>query len=218
MNRRTFALLLMLALTLAPLAIAQEHPPEKKADEHVQTKEGEAKTEHAEGKEGGHEEGGTKQLIWKIVNFVAFFGLLFYFLRKPASDFFAARTAAIQKEMVEAKAAREAAEQRLAEVEQKLARLGEDIAAFRAEANREDLLTAERMRKQTEEEADKVLANAKAEIEILARAARLDLKTYTAQLAVEIAKQRIQKEMTPEIQARLLGHYVSDLSGKGGKN
>jgi len=226
MRRRAFALCLTLALLLAPgFALSQEPTPEKKADEHAQPKEGEkaseAKTEHAEGKGEGHgEEGGTKTLIWKIVNFVAFFGLLFYFLRKPASELFVNRTKAIQQEMLEAKAAREAAEKRLAEIEQKLAHLGEEIAAFRAEAGREDLITAERMRQETEAEAAKILANAEAEIGVIARSARLDLKVYTAQLAVELAKERIQKEMTAETQARLLRHYVADLSdgGKGGKN
>jgi F-type H+-transporting ATPase subunit b len=200
MNRRIFGLFLILALALGPSAmLAQEHGAEKQ--------------------EEGHEEGGTRQLIWKIVNFVAFFGLLFYFLRKPASDFFAARTAAIQKEMVEAKAAREAAEKRLAEIEQKLARLAEEIAAFRAEAGREDLVTAERMRQQTEAEAAKILASAEAEIDTLARAARLDLKTYTAELAVELAKERLQREMTPETQGRLVKRFVADLGeGKGGSN
>ena len=124
MNRRTFALLLILALVLVPgTALAQEHAAEKKEEA-----------------ESGH--GGTKELIWKIVNFVAFFGILFYFLRNPAGEFFANRTAAIQREMVEAKAAREKAEKRLAEIEQKLARLSEEIAEFRAEAGREDLITA----------------------------------------------------------------------------
>lgn len=201
MNRRTFALVLILALAVIPgTVLAQEHAEEK-----------------AEA-EGGH--GDTKTLIWKIVNFVAFFGMLFYFLRKPASDFFKARTAAIQKEMLEAKAAREAAEKRLAEIEQKLARLSDEIAAFRAEAGREDLITAERMRQDTEAEAAKILANAEAEIDTLARNARLDLKVYTAQLAVELAKERIQKEMNAETEARLLRHYVADLKdgGRGGKN
>lgn len=202
MNRRTFALVLIFALVLVPgTVLAQEHAAEK--------------TEEAE---GGH--GGTKELIWKIVNFVAFFGLLFYFLRKPAGEFFANRTAAIQREMVEAKAAREKAERRLAEIEQKLARLSEEIAEFRAAAGREDVITAERMRQETEAEAAKILANAEAEIDTMARTARLELKTYTAQLAVELAKERIQKEMDAQSQERLVNRYVADLgpSGKGGSN
>ncbi len=54
----------------------------------------------------------------------------------------------------------------------------------------------------------------------MARAVQLELKVYTAQLAVELAKERIKKEMTPETQDRLLRHFVADLGhgGKGGAN
>jgi F-type H+-transporting ATPase subunit b len=220
MTHRLFTMLLMTAVLAAPcLALAQE--TEKKAEGPGKVK-AEAKEEaKGEGKEGEKkvEDESPRQLIWKIVNFVAFFGLAFYFLRKPAAEFFSNRTASIKREMEEAKAAREQAEKRLAEIEAQLARLGQDIAGLKAEAAREDATTAERIRKDTETDAAKILANAEAEISTLARTARLDLKVYTSELAVELAKQRIQKEMTPETQQRLLQHYVGDLSdGKGGSN
>lgn len=223
MNRRLLALLLLSALLAPCLALAQE--AEKKPEETGKASSAEAKQEKAEAAKGGEgekkaeEEESPRTLIWKIVNFVAFFGLFFWFLRKPATEFFTNRTAAIKQEMVEAKAAREQAEARLAEMERKLSRLAQDIATLMAEAAKEDSLTADRNRQATEAEAAKILANAEAEISTLARIARMELKTYTSELAVDLAKQRIEKEMTPETQQRLLQHYVADLGdGKGGSN
>jgi F-type H+-transporting ATPase subunit b len=210
MKRRSALLLLLAALVVGP-AFAQEHAPDPAAGKKAEGQE--------EGQKAEEHEGGSRELIWKIVNFVLFFGAAGYFLRKPAGDFFAGRTRAIQQGMAEAKEAREQGEKRLAEMEQRLARLGEEIAALRAGAAREDATAAERMRQATEAESAKILANAEAEISTLARAARQELKAFTSDLAVELAAERLKKEMTPEAQGRLLQHYVADLSdGKGGKN
>jgi F-type H+-transporting ATPase subunit b len=151
-------------------------------------------------------------LIFKSINFVILFGLIIYFLAKPARDFFSARTAAIGKGMADAKAAREDAEKRLAEVEQKLANLNNEIARLRTEAAKEDAVQAERMRQATEAEGAKILAAAEAEIDVKTRTARLELKAYAAKLAVDLAEERIKGRMTPDVQGRLLQSYVNDLT------
>ncbi len=160
----------------------------------------------------------------KFFNFLVLFGLLGYLLRKPAAEYFTARTQAIRQGMAEARRAREEAEKRLAEIEQRLTRLAEEIEALRAEAGREAAAQRENLLAAAGVEAQKILAAAEAEIGTLARAARLDLKAFTAQLAVELAEERIRSQMNPEVQGRLLSAYVEDLtrirSGNegGGKN
>ena len=164
------------------------------------------------------EESSTKELVWKIVNFVLLFGGIAYFIRKPAGEFFAARTAAIQKDMAEAREARQKADQRLTEIEQRLSRLGDEIGALRAEAAREDAVQQERLRQASEAEAAKILSGAEAEITTMARSARLDLKSFAAKLAVDLAEERIRGRMNPEVQGRLLGSYVRDLNTPEGGN
>ena len=148
----------------------------------------------------------------KFFNFIVLFGLLGYLLRKPAAEFFAARTRAIQQGMVEARQAREEADRRLAEIEQRLARLGEEIEALRAEAGREAEVQRESLRAAAGAEAQKILAAAEADIVTLARAARLELKAFTAQLAVELAEERIRSQMNADVQGRLLRAYSEDLA------
>ena len=207
-------LMIVLGLSLATLGWAQEHQPAKAPEGKEQ-----AGKEHAAGQEDHEkaEEQVQKDLIYKSINFVILFGLIIYFLAKPARDFFTSRTAAIQKGMADAKVAREEAGKRVAEIEQKLASLGADIAALRAEAAREDGVQAGIMRKATETEGAKILAAAEVEIDTMARSARLDLKAYAAKLAVDLAEKRIQGRMNPETQSKLLQSYVNDLS-EGGKN
>ncbi len=193
---RLIAILLLLAVVSLPVVAFVQEEKEKAAEKPEESNE----------------------IVWKIANFVILFGLIGYFIRKPASDFFTARTAAIQKDMAEAREARQKAEQKLAEMEQKLARLGEEIAALRAQAAREDSVQQERLRQEAEAEAAKILAGAEAEISTMARSARLDLKAFAAKLAVDLAEERIRGRMNPEVQGRLLGSYVRDLSKPEGGN
>ena len=193
---------LILTLLIAGAAYAQE-PAESKAEPSAEAVEKQEKQE-------------SKDLIYKTVNFAIMAGLLIYFLRKPAADFFAGRTAAIQKGMAEAKIAREAAEKRLAEIEAKLGMLGDEIGNLRADAGLEDALQAERMRQASEADAAKILASAESEIDTLTRAARLELKSYAAQLAVDLAEVQIKGRMSAGEQEHLLQAHIRDLTG--GKN
>ncbi len=239
MKRSYIIVFAILLVALCSPAWAQEQPEStkpaeaqqqtEKNKEHIGPKK--AATELEEGREVKPpispeekekiEKQESKDLIYKSINFVILFGLLIYFLAKPASEFFTTRTASIRKGMSDAAAAREAAEKRLAEIEQKLAHLNEEIAGLRAEAAKEDAVQDELMRKSTEAEGAKILAAAEAEIDVKTRSARLELKAYAAKLAVDLAEERIKGRMTPEAQGRLLQSFVNDVadaSSKGGKN
>lgn len=185
-------------------AAQPEHAPEGAAKEHAPAGEHEAESPWA--------------TPLKVLNFIALFGLLGYLLRKPAGEFFAGRTRAIQQGIAEARQARQAAAKRLAEIEHRLERLGDEIKVLREEAWRESAAQRERLRASAGAEADKILANAEAEINALARAARLELKSYTAQLAVEMAEERIKNQMNPEVQSRILRTYVQDLGDQNRGN
>jgi len=239
MKRFHLTLFALLTLAFCSFAWAREQPESTKpaaAQPQAETKKDhigpkKASTELEEGREVKNhispeekekiEKQETKDLIYKSINFVILFGLIIYFLAKPAKEFFESRTAAIRKGMADAAAARESAEKRLAEIEQKLAHLNEEIAGLRAEAATEDAVQAELMRKATEAEGAKILAAAEAEIDVKTRTARLELKAYAAKLAVDLAEERIKGRMTPEVQGRLLQSFVNDLadgSSERGKN
>lgn len=200
MTRRFLTLLLLGALAAA-CCWGTAAPP---------AREGPSGERQAEGETG-------LQVAFKVINFVILFGLLGYLLRKPAGEFFAGRTRAIQQNLAEARSAREQAEKRLAEIEQRLARLGEEVGALRAQAEREAADQRDRLRAAAAKEAEKILATAESEIDGLARTARLELKSYTAQLAVELAEERIRAEMKPETQERIVRAYVEDLNQHAGE-
>jgi F-type H+-transporting ATPase subunit b len=140
--------------------------------------------EQEEGEAGGHE------LFYKFINFALLVGGLGYVLRKPLAAFFSARSASIQKSLEEGRKALEASQAQLQAVEERLRHLEAEIAAFKAAASQEMEAEGQRLRQAAAEEAEKILESARAQMETAVRAAKLELKAYAAQQAVDLAKGR----------------------------
>lgn len=126
-----------------------------------------------------------------VLNFAIIAGALFWAGKKFLPGAFRARTAAIQQAMEEARRASEDANRRLSEIESRLSHLGDEIASMKA-AGDADLATEEaRIKAAAEEDARKIVNNAEQEIAAAVKAARRDLTTYAADLAVSLAKKQI---------------------------
>jgi F-type H+-transporting ATPase subunit b len=156
------------------------------------------------------QEGGSLQ-IWKWANFVVLAGGIGYLVGKKGGPFFAARSVKIHKDMVEAGEVRKDAEARAAEVERRLANLEAEIAALRAESQKEDVAETGRFGRHTAAEIVKTQAHAEQEIAAAGKAARMELKRYCAELAVGLAEEKIRARMTPDTQAALVRGFVRDL-------
>jgi len=150
---------------------------------------------------------------WKWANFVVLAGGLGYLIGKNAGPFFAARSQQIRKDMVEAGDQKKEADARVAAVEQRLAGLESEIASLRAESQREAQAETSRMAQQTTLEMAKIQTQAEQEIASAAKAARTDLKRYSAQLAVGLAAGKIRERMTQAAQDALVEGFVRDLDG-----
>jgi len=197
MKRLALILLLAAVPAVMPAAAqekrAEEIPAEKKAAESP-----------AEGESGG-------MVLWKWANFVVLAGLLGWAVKKNAGPFFAARTRQIRKDMLEADDLRKQAEARAAEVDRRLASLESEIAALRAESAREAEAETGRLSRATVAEIAKIQAHAEQEIASAGKAARMELKRYSAELAIRLAEQKIRARMTPETQNALIGGFVRHL-------
>jgi F-type H+-transporting ATPase subunit b len=148
-------------------------------------------------------------LLW--VNFAILVGGLTYLFRKYGSPFLATRLEKISQDIVEAARVRKDAEARSAEVDRRLANLQSDLAALRVESQKE--LEAQRRHATERSAAELVKIQARAEQEITAagKLARLELKRYSAELALALAGQKIQARMTPDTQDALVRGFVKDL-------
>jgi F-type H+-transporting ATPase subunit b len=103
------------------------------------------------------------------------------------------------------------AQARAAAVEQRIAHLEADIAALRAEGEKEIQAEAERAARHTADEIAKIQVHAEQEIASAGKAARMELRRYTADLAVSLAETKVRARMTPEAQESLVKGFVQNL-------
>lgn len=168
-------------------------------------------------KESTEESSGHSHEIFKVINFLLLAVGLVFVARKPLGEFFTQRSATIRKALDEGRAALEASQAQLRSVEERLACLEREIADFRVSARREMEMERERLRRATAAEAEKILELARSQMEAAMRAARLELKTYASQRAVELAGEIIRQRLDDTTRARLFGGFLQGL-GERKKN
>jgi F-type H+-transporting ATPase subunit b len=149
--------------------------------------------------------------IWAWANFAILAGALGYLIVKKGGPWFQSRSLAIRKGIAEAEEIRRGAEVSAAEVDRRLAGLQTEIEGLRTNAQREQSAEAERIRQQAAADLARIQGHAAREIESAGKTARLELKRYAAQLAVDLAEQKIRRQMTPEVQAALIERFGRDL-------
>jgi len=155
----------------------------------------------------------TTGWIFRWLNFSIVFGAAVWALKTKAGPAFRKHADAIQAAIAEGTRAREEAEQRRQEAEQKLAGIPQEVEALRAEAKRDADAEAERIRKLARDEAAKMDHAAELEIAAAERAARLELKATAARLAIERAESQLRQQLNPPADSQLVRNFIGDLDG-----
>jgi F-type H+-transporting ATPase subunit b len=153
-------------------------------------------------------------LIFKWTHFFILTGILYWLFKKVLPPIFRRRADIISEAISKAAAAKAEAERRLEEAAIRLARLEQEVAEFRAGAQKEAMAELERLRAMTKIDAEKIAAAAKAEIAATERTARVQLKALTAKLAVDGAESLVAKQMTPAVQDALIRNFLHNLEGR----
>lgn len=136
-------------------------------------------------------------------------------LLKTLPKMFRDRNTAIQKHLVDARTATEEASARLNSVEDRLGRLDGQIAALRAQAERDAALDEQRTRAAVEDEKRKILAAAEQEITAATVQARRQIQQYAAELAIDQAAKKLV--VTAETDRLLVQSFARRLTGGDAK-
>lgn len=150
---------------------------------------------------------------WKFLNLFIFVIAIIYFLRRPLTETFRARRATIRRDLMRAQEEKNAALAKLEEVEARLARLTTEVEGIRAQSAREAAEERERIRLATEAEIQKLREQARREIESAGKAARQELREFTAEQSVSLAEQIIRQDMRAEDDTRLINLEIEELGG-----
>jgi F-type H+-transporting ATPase subunit b len=237
-------LFIVVTLMFAFGAFAQEHeaakPQEPAQGEHVvnpnqkperelteasekASLEGEEEEEHAQLKQSPSVKWVARTLgtspktaywILFIANFALLFGAIVFFARKSVPLMMRSRTQDIQKGIEDARKASAEATAKLSEIEARLAKLDGEVTALKNTAEADFSAEEARIKQQAEQDARHVIESAEQEIVAATRSAQRELKTFAAELAVNLAEKKIKVD--PQTDEALVRGFVSQL-GKDGK-
>jgi F-type H+-transporting ATPase subunit b len=196
MRRAAFALVLGLACSSYVLAQDPSEVPVKQAQTQQET------------------ETGDPWIWWKWLNFAILVGGLGYMAAKFAPPMFRARSEEIQQALVDAAKVKKSAEMQAAGIDARLKNLQTEIDNLRQSARAEANAEGERIRRETELHVARIQEQSKQEIVLMTRAARHELRKYSADLAVNLAAQRIRGRLTPEVKQNLLDGFMDDLRSR----
>jgi F-type H+-transporting ATPase subunit b len=152
--------------------------------------------------------------LWKFLNLAILAAGIYYLVQKVFIPALNARREIIRQELTKAQQERDAANEKLAEVEARLAQLDAAIEKLRQEAILEAELERKRIRLATEEEAAKLREQARREIEAAGKAARQQLRRFAAEETVRFAEQLIRRDMRTDDDERLIELEVAELGGR----
>src|SRR5438876_5165422 len=145
-----------------------------------------------------------RSLIVQVVNFVIMLVILQRLLYKPFLTKMQERTAAIQKSLEEAQAARAEAARQQAENEARLRAAFAEAAAIRAQALKEAAEEQKRLVDAARAESRRLIDGARAQMEADVRRARDELRREVAELAPAVAQKVVRKRLRDADDPRLL--------------
>jgi F-type H+-transporting ATPase subunit b len=157
------------------------------------------------------------------INFAIVAVIIIWAARKFLPGAFRNRGMAIQQALEEARAASNDANRRLAEIENRLRQLDNEIGQMQSNAEKEGDAEEVRIRAAAEEDVRKVVLAAEQEIASAAKQARRELTTHTAGLAIALARKQINVDAnTDQVLVRTFASTLAanDSSGEnnGGKD
>ena len=145
---------------------------------------------------------------WKIINTAIFAALLGWFVWKYAPRFFNARSADIQKAIKDATGLKLDADYRYSEVDRKMASLAEEVKKMKEQARIEWDREHERLQHEADSDIDHIHHNVANEIEALRLEGAQKLRRHTAQLALQMAEQRLRDRFAGGEPDNLLQNFI----------
>ncbi len=151
---------------------------------------------------------GVPMLFWKILNLLVVIGIFWYLLREKGPLFFRGRRDSIKDQLQRAEREKEAAQNRLKELEAQFAGLADKLAHLQEEAKKEAVLEAKKLEKEAQEERTRLLERFEMESARRLEEAKERLVAEVVEKASKEAKHILENEMKPKDQQRLVREFV----------
>jgi F-type H+-transporting ATPase subunit b len=149
--------------------------------------------------------------VFKWLNFAIVIGAIGYVIAKKAPAAFGARADQIASAIESAQAVKAEADRQLREAEAGLARLDAETAKMRDALKKDFEDESQRLRIGGKQEIERIDRAADVEIAAARRVAHLELRELAASLATGRAAALVAQQMTPDRRAMLMQRFVEEL-------
>jgi F-type H+-transporting ATPase subunit b len=158
-----------------------------------------------------HHEASLMDLFWPVMNFAIMCGVLYYFLRAPLAGYLKDRSETIRRDLVEAAALKSTASAQLEDIDRKLKALPGEIDNLRSRGKAEVAAEEQRITQQATAERDRLLEHARRDMDVQVRLAKRELTEHAADLSMQLATERLEKETTEADHNRLVLRYLEQV-------
>ena len=155
---------------------------------------------------------GLQTFLWPAVNLIILISVLVYFARKPLRAYFDKRRSDIQGELETAAEQLATAESTYANWQRRLIELDGELDAIRATSRQRAEAERERIIADARASAERIRRDATAAVELELRRAREVLREEAAQLAIELAGERLTREVTDGDRDRLVDEFIDRIA------
>jgi len=174
---------------------------------------------HEQPSAAAHESAGAEaheESIWpfvgKIFNFVVLVGGLVYLVRKPFAEYLTRRGGELRGELSAAEALKAEATAKIAAIDARMKSLPAEIEALGARGRADIAAEEQRIRELAATEKQRLLDQAAREIDQRVRLAKRELVEHAADLTIDVARTKIQSEITDADRSRLVDRYLSQVT------
>jgi F-type H+-transporting ATPase subunit b len=151
---------------------------------------------------------GLQTFLWPALNLVILIAVLVYFARKPLQAYFAKRRSEIQGELQSAADQLATAESTYAKWQRRMIDLESELDEIRATSRQRAEAERERIIQDARATAERIRNDATAAVELELRRAREILREEATQLAIELAGERLSREVTEADRDRLIDEFI----------
>ena len=163
----------------------------------------------AAGAHGGETPERIWDLIFRAINFIIFFGVLFYLLRKPLKQALGGRRDSIQKELQDLEAKKEEANRKFQALEKRISNIKEERETILAEFKVEGEKEKQKIIDNAQKTASRIVDSAQITIQQEIQKAGQSLKQEMSETAVRMAEELLKKNITENDQKSMIGEYLT---------
>lgn len=158
----------------------------------------------------------AKDIFFHAFNILILVGLVVFFVRRPLSDFLAARALKIRTEIRDSQEERDQAIRRHEEVEARLGSIEGEIAGIAADAETAAKNQQEQLLLRAQKEAENIAQMAERNIRDEVDRAKDTLRREAIELAVDLAKNTLTEKVSSDDQRRLARDILDTIEDKEG--